>query len=85
MPLGLMTWATWPAGEGLSQERHLGPEKCLIKAWDPRIWEQELEHRRNLPEGAPREPQCPGGPEDVSSPAQGQKVARPRLSHPGLG
>ena len=85
MPSGLKTWTTWPAGGGPSQERHLSPEKCVIKAWDPGFSEQEWEHRHNLPEGAPREPQCPWGPDDVSSPARGQKVSRPGLSHAGLG
>lgn len=85
MPVGPMMWATWLAGEGPSRERHLGSEKCLIKAWDPGFSEQELEHRRNLPEGSPEGAPSPERPEDVSSPAQEQKVSRPGLSHTGLG
>ena len=85
MPAGLMMWATWLAGEGPLQERHLGPEKCLIKAWDPGFSEQEMEHRCNLPEGSPEGAPSPGQPEDVSSPAQEQTVSRPGLSHTCLG
>lgn len=52
MPSSLTTWATWLAGEGPSQERHLGPEKCLIKAWDPGFSEQE----QSIDITSPREP-----------------------------